>query len=849
MILFPYIFGRVGGGSITELDDLKQSEKLKTFIAEVVVLDADLEQIRLEIVSILYQMIQCEKNAKIQNNLLNLKRAVYNNKTIASLAFFYDAYLKEIKESKLNTLLIDYSQCYERRNFALTKTTKLYKHELDIATKKLDTLCHANYLSNGFLFASEKLSRSVGEDTFYKKQKEKTVFSLLKYLTRSVTKTTPFSTFNNVFCTEKKKNGLIEMVPLKQSYINPSNLIFLFIKKWLIYLPESRSTFRLSINTSIVESEEHYKYFINIDNHEFLKRIAKTPACDLLKKAFQQNPALNYSDLVSVLQEQIAGSPTEVSTYIDKLINEGFLLIQFPVSLYDSNWPTRLVHYINNEISFENEFILSAISVFLVKLSVTRRNLEFDKSTGARKKHLIGIYNELLELKNLLLKRYPEFPFQNITENISFSDLYYEDFIGANPIKCESTNLAVFTKKLSRLRHLLPYFDERKTIRHSIKAFIENDFGTKSTPLLTFLEVYFNGKERFESEANEKLLELVQSPDHLYFNIIQGIENCTQDVLDLEKIPCSQYENKKQSAYGLFAQIGNESNNPVLIINGESSGYGKNLSRFLAYFDPKVSFEIIERLKVNHPEAIIADVHDASIHNSNTYPPFTDHYIEIPGNEPDPRAIKKIPLTDLFLKIEKDDVILTLGNGQKIIPFNFSMENINRKSALIKFFDLFSVSSQRSLLVMEIARNYFTTKLIQSENMIKALPRVLYGENIVLGRRKWLVKKTMFYDLLSLQPFDKFSISKYLQIAKWRTAHGIPTEVFVKIKKRVNDSYSSYKPQYINFEVPLLVACFISLLEDATEIIEITEMLPGSDNLSKNSAGNKYVQEFVLNYN
>jgi hypothetical protein len=150
---------------------------------------------------------------------------------------------------------------------------------------------------------------------------------------------------------------------------------------------------------------------------------------------------------------------------------------------------------------------------------------------------------------------------------------------------------------------------------------------------------------------------------------------------------------------------------------------------------------------------------------------------------------------------------------------------------------------------MEIAINYFTMKLMQSENMIRALPRISYGENIVLGRKKWLVKKAVFYDLLSLQPFDKFSISKYLQIAKWRNAHVIPDEVFVKVKKRENSSFSSYKPQYINFEVPLLVACFISLLEDADEIIEITEMFPGSDNLNENTLGNKYVQEFVLNYN
>jgi hypothetical protein len=241
-------------------------------------------------------------------------------------------------------------------------------------------------------------------------------------------------------------------------------------------------------------------------------------------------------------------------------------------------------------------------------------------------------------------------------------------------------------------------------------------------------------------------------------------------------------------------------------------------------------------------------VHDASIHNTNRYPAFTDHQIEIPGNEPDPRSNKKIPLTDLFLKIDYDDVILTLENGQQVIPFNFSMESITRKSALIKFFDLFGVSSPQSLLVIEIAKNYFVMQLKKSEKMLMVIPRILFGGNIVLERRKWLVKKAMFSDVLD-SSFDKFSLSKYLRIEKWRSAHYIPAEVFVKTRSRDSDSTSAYKPQYINFEVPLLVACFISLVQDADEVIEITEMLPDTHQIKGNTTGNKHVQEFVLNYN
>ncbi len=381
-----------------------------------------------------------------------------------------------------------------------------------------------------------------------------------------------------------------------------------------------------------------------------------------------------------------------------------------------------------------------------------------------------------------------------------------------------------------------------------IKSILVNEFQGQPVALLRILELYYNQKNKFELEVNGKLLELVQSPHHLYFKVIEAIENCKSDVLDLVNVLPAPYEKRTDPPYGLYTQVTCENNSPILIINGESVGYGKNCSRFLNYFDPKVSKEVISRLKANHPDAIIADVHDASIHNTNTYPVFTDFQIEIPGSEPDPRATQKIPLSDLFVTVENEDVILTLKNGQKIIPFNFSMENINRKSSIIKFFDLFSGPSDHPLLVMEIASNYLRMKLLQSERMMSALPRILYNGSIVVGRRKWLVKKIVFADILA-SAHDKFSFDRYLKISQWRITHRIPDEVFVKIKKRQGDSYSSYKPQYVNFEIPLLVACFISLLEDASEIIEITEMLPVSRDLNENIAGDKYVQEFVLNYN
>jgi len=83
----------------------------------------------------------------------------------------------------------------------------------------------------------------------------------------------------------------------------------------------------------------------------------------------------------------------------------------------------------------------------------------------------------------------------------------------------------------------------------------------------------------------------------------------------------------------------------------------------------------------------------------------------------------------------------------------------------------------------------------------------------------------------------------YFKMLGWLKENSIPNEVFIKIGKR-DRTKNNYKPQYVNFEIPIMSLLFVDLLKKSEDILEFTEMLPTSESVKSN--GGK-VKEFILN--
>jgi hypothetical protein len=64
---------------------------------------------------------------------------------------------------------------------------------------------------------------------------------------------------------------------------------------------------------------------------------------------------------------------------------------------------------------------------------------------------------------------------------------------------------------------------------------------------------------------------------------------------------------------------------------------------------------------------------------------------------------------------------------------------------------------------------------------------------------------------------------------------------------RRNINPDDFKPQYINFNNPMLVGLFLKMISKMTDQITIEEMLPGSNDLCTINK-KKYVTEFLIQW-
>jgi hypothetical protein len=204
-------------------------------------------------------------------------------------------------------------------------------------------------------------------------------------------------------------------------------------------------------------------------------------------------------------------------------------------------------------------------------------------------------------------------------------------------------------------------------------------------------------------------------------------------------------------------------------------------------------------------------------------------------------------LSDVYIKLDKSgDIFLTYQDAVKLKVVNFSLEGINRRSKFFQFIDLFNdVDNYAYIYLLDKINNYFKDKLLLNINIV-SIPRLKFGEKLIIQRKKWFVKKDFLTNLLDEK--NKSLDEMFILINILVKDNFIPDEVFFKIAKR-NVNYpqdDNYKPQYINFKSPIFMLLLLNLINKADDIIEITEMFPSSLDVIQNGGA---VKEYILNCN
>jgi hypothetical protein len=279
-----------------------------------------------------------------------------------------------------------------------------------------------------------------------------------------------------------------------------------------------------------------------------------------------------------------------------------------------------------------------------------------------------------------------------------------------------------------------------------------------------------------------------------------------------------------------------------IAVNALFSGIGIALTRFADLHGPQgpgnpIAREVTRGLgALERPGAVLAEMtynHWGRTANAGLRPALLRYEIELPGDRASPPtegSAEVIPLRDLAVRYDSGRgrfVVRSVSRGLEVVPV---LSSGVRPEGVVSF-------------LVELGRQGFQPLSyfpgFEAEG-VERWPRFVSGR-FVLFRRRWVFRPGRGPRLPQegTAP-DAAAADFFAAVARWRRAHGLPRQAFVHTSK-------DPKPFYADFRSPLFVDLLRRALEaDETPTLEVTEMLPGPEEMWVRDRQGRYASEFLV---
>jgi hypothetical protein len=227
------------------------------------------------------------------------------------------------------------------------------------------------------------------------------------------------------------------------------------------------------------------------------------------------------------------------------------------------------------------------------------------------------------------------------------------------------------------------------------------------------------------------------------------------------------------------------------------------------------------------------ELNDGSVFNANIHPPLLEHEITIPGGSNNYPAEKRVSLKDILVQYDPASEQLALSHaatGTPVYAFDLCLESFYNRSHFYRLLAHFNPEPRAPLrsFIAAVDRQY--ASLSDTAGPVQLLPRIVFEGRLVLRRKGWLVSKA---DVPTQLPTET-EADYFLSLQRWLTAQALPQQVFVFLKSPYIPATAAkgqlhrddYKPQYISFAQPLLIAVFRKMLTRAGAYLYLEEVLP-----------------------
>lgn len=858
-------------------------------INEIVVLEKNKIFLSELILDELHLFNQNVNDGTLQRKIQNYRRILFNNKDSNIDILNVHEIPEEIKVNIRNLVEVknDMNELINNFEIEYSKALAANRNQIKVGASQ-DLFLNGLFMASHSIFQATIKYLELNHQIFNKKQLN-TERSIVKYLSRTAAKTSPFSTLTSL-CMGRlfdfPTGNYLEVNSLKTSstisYFRVNNFLQKTFKSLLSNDLHILKQFCVTINSTIEVKNQLITFLVNRNNVEFFQEIEMNSVLDEILSYFKKENSVKFVFLLEKLAENIDSSREELEHYIMKLVNNGMFHIDFGVSGIDANWLSSMVFKLKKTFNYEVPFKVSKLIDllnFLMLSCDSLGRLEFVD----RSKLLSDVESKILEIINLFNKDNfnnedfgPSWP-----KPIKSERMFFEDSIKDIDIVVSKSKIQKAGALLYQLNQNIDIVDFNKTENIKMYDFFDSKYDELgSVRLIDFYKDFYKNvksKENKESLSSEKgvptmkhsldemqhlellafwkqklisIIEFPNQPDEPIHFSLTHLEKANSEVGFIPDL------NKKRSVAGFIqVPIGShidELKDELVVLNSLFSGYGKMFSRFLHLFPENVTETLKRDIQKGQPtNSIFAELQDSSYHNANLHPNLLPYEISIPGGHSSLPNNKQIIISDILISKNKKEKRLNLihqPTGRVIYPFDLGFQSTNGRSKLYSLLNKFTYGNFNTpIVIANLINNELFSRNIDSDIII--LPRIIYENKICIHRKAWLIKTS----IVPKRMIGEGDSLYYLNILKWKLSISLPDTIFMRVViKAVQQNLKypqmkedDYKPQYINFNSPLLVSIFEKLLGSAGAYIQIDEMLPDRDSLL-NVNDSKHVTELYV---
>ena len=813
----PYFVCRVGGLPQAAMDALR-APRTRALLAELEDVARRIASEHEAVSNALFHAVSGQADKRIRNRIIELRRDCFNERVGANRIADVTPLLHETARANVERFI----QLLAERAGIAERAEAAYVEETGAARRAFAAAIADESFRKGLLVSSRPLSDNVekyrhADPDALSGRLEHVERGLLRYFSRMTMKATPFSSFCAVLPGRIAPMDASPQLRLAGDPAPRRGIVRLNKRLYSILLQHlsARATVRvhlpLEVNPTLRDTGRDLLFLASLNGHEVFQRLSNRDVVLTLVEILRRYGTLAAAPLAAALSEDpdVDASTDEAAAYVEQLISIGLLRFRLGIAEQNPDWDApfgALLDTIDDPHARVAADALRALRASVV---------QYEHAPAAERPAIMGA------MWNTVESMFVTFGLPGaaaLGDLIVYEDSSADSWAEAQPAPLRPA-LNTLAGLMAHLRRLSWTRSEQATMRHFFATRYRDNDGDqpgatavgKRIPLLQFYEDFYRDHfkqhlERVHGPANRASPEPaepydVTNPFKLPFvtrlldaqkAVIKVMTDAWTANPDAEEVHVAsetiaaigdQVDPRPTEgcSASVFAQVlppsSSDAPSRLLVLNGfYHAGFGKYFSRFLYLFDARVTHALRTQNAALTPD-LLAEISGDSYFNANLHPRLLAWDIAYPTGETG-QSNAQLLSADLDVTPAPDDehalILVHRPTGRRVHAIDLGFLNTRMRPPLFQLLNQFGANFGFGLGVPEAPASAAPTT-----PRILVRPRFVYGGTLVLSRRRWTVSASLFP---VRRQRDESPWQYFRRVNTWRTAHGIPERVYVRVR-------------------------------------------------------------------